>query len=252
MSIKIDTFDSPRHINYLSFSKVDNIYAQITEMQLNSINKKSNKKIGFSGDVETNTFLSWLKAKLSFGVNRESEILEQGNLNHIQKMKKIINYCKKWGLIADLDKLNSLSINIDDYLLFSYWGEYTIAHTLNDNPSFFTSERIEANNYDFTDSYGRRVIGNILVFSTKIGDRKISLACSEKYFHFLGHSGCESYDDENPNIHYWKRTPSSVNWYYFSGLIKPQLRAIFIICGEKDGVLYGSPLVLYNEPHIRL
>ncbi len=167
-------------------------------------------------------------------------------------MKKIIKYCNKNNLIADFDSLNGISINIEDYLLFSCWGEFAITHALNDNPSFFESERSEANNYDFTDDVGRRVIGNILVFSTKIGDRKLSLACSEKYFHFLGHSGSAQYDKNNPNIECWKRTPNSGNWHYFSGLLKPKLRAIFIICGEKDSVLYGSPLALFDEPHIRL
>lgn len=252
MSISIDKFDRPRYINYLSFSKVDNIYSQIVEMQLDNISKKKNNAIEISGNIESETFLSWIKAKLAFGLNKEFEVIEQGNINHIQKMKKIIKYCNKNNLIADLDRLNGVSINIEDYLLFSYWGEFTITHTLNDNPLFFKSEKTEADNYDFTDECGRRVIGNILVFSTKIGDKKLSLACSEKYFHFLGHSGSATYDENNPNIVYWQRTPHSSNWYYFSGLLKPKLRAVFIICGEKDGVLYGSPLALFNEPHIRL
>ncbi len=56
MSISIDKFDRPRYINYLSFSKVDNIYSQIVEMQLDNISKKRIMQLKFRGILNQKHF----------------------------------------------------------------------------------------------------------------------------------------------------------------------------------------------------
>ncbi len=232
------------YICYLSCSKIDNLYSQITDIDIDEINTKNIFEVKGNGNIETDTIFKILKGNIELGGNSAREYQSVGKINYIQKFKKIIEYCYKTNSIVDLNKYLDKE-ETGEYLLYTITGEFCCGYYEMDE-EVIQNEKQEADNHNEIGEKYKRV-GDIAILHTRTQNgTELELACSMKYFTDMGESrkivGKDCSDDDFFEVH-----PHSGNYYFFKGKIKGTFEAIIVLLGSKDGVLYGSPLALINK-----
>ena len=234
----------PKYICYLSNSKVENLYSQITTLDVSKV--QTQKEMEFDGQtqIEAPTIMQIIKSGLSFGMRRRTFFNEEGQLNHIQKFRKVISFCQKNGLIQDINQLDERANN-NVPVLYTITGKFTCDDFHYCDEAFLEAEKVEADNFK-QDNQSLRTIGRIVVLKTDIGKRKLYLACSTKYFSDMG---CERRSKElnGSNEDCYVIHPHSGNHFFFSGAVDATFEAIFILNGQKDDCLFGSPVALIND-----
>lgn len=235
---------NPEYICYLSYSKVDNLYSQISNMEIREINSKNTLSLQGDSSIETETLFKIIKGKLSINGRGLQEYQSTGYINYIQKFGKIIDYCYKNNKIVDLEKFMSQEEK-GDYLLYTVTSEFHCGYSEIDE-DFIKKEKQEADNYNIEGEKYKRV-GNIAILNTTTKSNiKIELACSMKYFSDMGESrivvGKDFSEKDYFDVH-----PHSGNYSFFYGGIGGTFEAIILLVGEKNNILYGSPIALINK-----
>lgn len=237
-------YDFPKYICYLSNSKVENIYSQIATIDVNMIHTQKEIELDGQTQIETPAIMQIIKNGLSFGMRRRTFVNEEGQLNHIQKFRSIISFCQKNGLIRKIDQVDEYAVS-ETPLLFSFSGKFTCTAFHNCDTAFLAAEKVEADSFRQSDS-SLKTTGRIVVLKTNIGKQDLYLACSTKYF---SNMGCEriSNKSNSSNEDFYAIRPHSGNHFFFSGDIEATFDAIFILNGQTNDSLYGSPIALIND-----
>ncbi|MCL2071964.1 MAG: hypothetical protein FWH07_07010 [Oscillospiraceae bacterium] len=248
-------------ICYLSHSKVDNLYSQITEFDTNRIQQQ--KSIGYEGNIGVGSsalLQQLINATASVNGKRSSQRTTEGTFNHIQKLGVLLNYCKKNNLIRDLNDAIVKNDFKENILLYSIKSEFRCSmwdkKFLSDD--FVNKENEEANlhqRFDTEELTKNRLkeVGKIVELNTDVENVQLSLACSTKFFTDMGSSRItvgEDFSEKDLMMF----CPHSGNYHFFEGEICPTFEAFVILNGQKDNLIYGSPLVLINRflPELRL
>jgi len=218
----------PQFICYLSTSKVDMLYSQITDFEVDKVKTAQYTEMNGEINAESPSIFNLLKAGLSFGRKKRWEKQQEGSMNDIQKLKAITEYYKRHKLFYNISKENlpSLFDRLDDKnMLYVFNAPFYCKY-----PS--TSPVHDGGSKDF----------DYVMLTTKSFGYGISLACSFKYF-------CNKNDiivNEGRSFDRELQIVDSSNYHYFKGIIPATFEAIFILQGKKGKTLYGSPLVLAN------
>jgi hypothetical protein len=245
-------------ICYLSNSKVDNLYSQITEFDINRIQKQNS--ISYGGNI--NAGIPLLQPLINAAVDgrRANQRIDEGAFNHTQKLGIVLDYCKKNNLIGDLSDAITTNNFKENTLL--YWVKSEFRCSMFDkkylSADFVDSENEEANSSQLLDTKtptinNLKVIGEIVELNSTLESVQLSLACSTKYFSDMG-SGRILVGDDFSDKDLMKIRPHSGNYHFFEGEITPTFEAFIILSGQRDNLIYGSPLVLINRfaPELRL
>lgn len=226
----------PEYICYLSYSKVDNLYSQISNMDIKEINSKHIVDVQGDGSIESDAIFKIINGKMSLGGRNSREYQSTGYINYIQKFRKIIDYCYKNNKIVELDKFISKEAT-GNFLLYTIVGDFSCEYS-DTNQDIIKKEKQEADNHNVA-GVTWKTVGDIVTLSTKAkSDIQIRLACSLKYFSDMGGANKGDYLE----IH-----PHSGNFDFFMGDINGRFEAIMLLLGKKDNILYGSPLALINK-----
>ena len=236
--------DYPKYICYLSNSKVDNLYSQIVTIDVNKI--QTQKEIEYSGQaqIETPAILQLIKSGLSFGGKKRTLQNEEGQRNYIQKFREIVAFCYNNRLIQNIQEIGN-SVSENKPVLYTFSGKFSCDSFHNCDKGFLETEKAEADSFQFCDD-SFKTIGNIVVLRTNVGDQKLFLACSTKFFSDMG-SSLKHNDLNSLSEDYYVIRPHSGNYFFFNGTIDATFEAIFILNGEKDGCIFGSPIALIND-----
>ena len=238
------THDFPKYICYLSNSKVENLYSQIATMDVSKIQTQKEMELDGKAQIEPPTIMQIIKSGLSFGMRRRTLRNEEGQLNYIQKFREIVSFCYKNWLIANINEMDKW-IGDNTPILYTLTGKFTCDAFHNCDKDFLNAEKAEADNFKHSkDSV--KTIGRIVVLKTNIGDRKLYLACSTKFFSDMGGTLRDA-ESSNTNEDCYVIRPHSGNHFFFSGTIDATFEAIFILNGQKDDCLFGSPVALIND-----
>lgn len=234
----------PKYICYLSSAKVDNLYSQITSMDINKVQIYNEAELSGQSEIST-TIKQIVQAGLVFGARKRFYQNEEGQKNNIHKFREIIKYCNKHGLIAPLEECLSGKSYKNDPVLYTVTGKFTCDSYPTENPTFIKNEKKEA---DGNGSHGvfSKTVGRIAYLKTNVGDKELFLACSYKYFSDMGGSRIcvgSDYSDKD----YWEVNAHSGNHFFFEGAIDATFEAFFILNGQKENILFGSPLALINN-----
>lgn len=87
---KTEQEKSLEYICYLSYSKVDNLYSQISNMDIKEINSKHIVDVQGDGSIETDTIFKIINGKMSLGGRNSGEYQRTGYINYIQKFRKML------------------------------------------------------------------------------------------------------------------------------------------------------------------
>ncbi len=238
------THDFPKYICYLSNSKVENLYSQISTIDVSKIQTQKEIELDGQAQIETPTIMQIIKSGLSFGARRRSFFSEEGQLNYIQKFRKVISFCQKNRLIQDISQLNR-RVNNTTPVLYTITGKFTCDSFHYCDEAFLNAEKVEADNFKQNDQ-SLKTIGRIVVLKTDIGEQKLYLACSTKYFSDMGWER-RTKESNGLNEDFYVIHPHSGNHFFFSGTVDATFEAIFILNGQKEGCLFGSPVALLND-----
>lgn len=236
--------DFPKYICYLSNSKVENLYSQITTLDVSKV--QTQKEMEFDGQtqIEAPTIMQIIKSGLSFGMRRRAFFNEEGRLNYIQKFRKVISVLQRNGLIQDINGADRRK-NGNPPVLYTLTGKFTCQTSHNCDKAFLRAEKEEADNFEYS-AYSIKAIGDIVVLKTNVGDRTLYLACSTKYFSDMG-ATLRDVESSNTNEACYVIRPHSGNHFFFSGAVDATFEAFFILNGQKDDCLFGSPVALIND-----
>lgn len=238
------THDFPKYICYLSDSKVENLYSQITSIDVSKIQTQKEMEIDGQAQIEIPTIKQIIKSGLSFGMRRKTFFNEEGQLNHIQKFRKVISFCQNNRLIQDINQLVEHANN-NTPVLYTITGKFACDDFHHCDEAFLEAEKVEADSFK-QNNQSLKTIGRIVVLKTDIGKRKLYLACSTKYFSDMG-CALRSKELNGSNEDCYVIHPHSGNHFFFSGAVDATFEAIFILNGQKEDCLFGSPVALFND-----
>ena len=232
------------YICYLSPNKIDNLYSQITDFELSSIQKKHTVDLEGKTELETSSILQIIRANLSFGARKRREMLQEGNYNYIQKLSRLIDYYYKHELIVDLSKAIENKENDPNAVLYWFKGIFKCDCGQNNASKYTEEEEKEDSLYRCT-RRGFEAIGRMTLLTTSIGGKKIVLSCSMRNFSDMGGHRIKVGDDfsENDKL---EVVPHSGNYHFFYGMMPATFEAIVILNGQEGNTLYGSPIALIN------
>jgi hypothetical protein len=230
-----------KYICYLSAHKVESLYSQLKLTGVDVTKQQGIKSTELSGEASAEYFIPGLiKGGFSFGGRRKFEQLkEEGPTNDYQKLREIVDYCEKHHCIQALNEcLSDNALPSNEPLLYTLSGKFKCVP-----PSpcdFFSKEVSEANSFQCSNKNKLQTIGRIAELSTKVCGYTLSLACSYKYFSDMG-----GHRDADSNT--WVVAPHSGNHLFFRGVIVATFDALFVLSGQKEKTIYGSPIVLVNS-----
>jgi hypothetical protein len=242
----------PRYICYLSFGKVNNIFAQISDYVQSGVKERKTIDVDGTTNVSTPSIFGLLKAGLSFGARHGRELIVEGEIDPIQKLQKIIAHYESSRKIDDLNKcIDQGNVN-PGVTCFSYDGLFScLSYKKMDgfaegNQNYIETEEKETSYSPLHGISGLRTTSGMCILETKYRDYTIFLACSMKYFSDMGGSrvcvGEGSSKNDLVDIH-----PHSGNHFFFAGKYQAHFQAILFLTGQNGNELYGSPLALINE-----
>lgn len=194
--------------------------------------------------IETPTIMQLIKSGLSFGLQRRILRNEEGQINHIQKFREIVSFCYKNSLIANINETDKRT-GKNTPILYTFTGKFTCDAFHNCDKEFLNSEKAKADNFKLSED-SVKTIGRIVVLKTNIRDRILYLACSTKYFSDMG-STLRNTEPSKSKDDCYEIMPHSGNHFFFSGIVDATFEAIFILNGQKDDCLFGSPVALIND-----
>lgn len=234
----------PEYICYLSYSKVDNLYSQISNMDIKEINSKHIVDIQSDGSLESDAIFKIINGKMSLGGRNSREYQSIGYINYIQKFRKIIDYCYKNNKIVELEKFISKEVT-GNFLLYTITEVFSCEYFGMDQ-DIIKKEKQEADSYNIKGEKYKKVGDIAILHATTKLNIQIELACSMKYFSDMGESRVVVEKGLSEND-YFDIHPHSGNYSFFEGEISGTFEAIILLLGKKDNVLYGSPLALINK-----
>ena len=130
-------------------------------------------------------------------------------------------------------------------MLYTVSGNFNCNCNRVNNRSFLDKEKKEADE-NGTQLGFAKTIGEMVYLTTHVGNKNLYLACSYKYFSDMGASriciGSEFSENDHLKIY-----PHSGNFFFFNGTVDATFEAIFILNGQKENILFGSPLALIND-----
>ncbi len=233
----------PKYICYLSNEKVDNLYSQISTIDVNRIQTQKVQETGGQSQFETPTIMHLIGAGMSFGMRKRTLYYEEGQLNYVQKFRSIVSFCHKNRLISNLNQVENQASN-NTPILYSFSGKFTCDSFQKYDKTYFDMETAETDRFIYKyNDYSIKTIGQIVILKTNIDNRKLYLACSTQYFSDMGASLWSNESNEKC----YKISPHSGNYFFFDGTVDATFEAIFILNGQKDGCLFGSPVALFND-----
>jgi len=100
----------PQFICYLSTSKVDMLYSQITDIEVGKVITAQYTELNGEINAESPSIFNLIKAGLSFGRKKKWEKQQEGSMNDIQKLKAITEYYKNHKLFCNMSKENLPSL----------------------------------------------------------------------------------------------------------------------------------------------
>lgn len=241
-----------RYICYLSFGKVENLYAQIADFSQSKV--KQTTTIQGDGKLEASTpsIFGLLKGGLEFGGRKGRELVVEGEVEPVQKLKRIVQHLEKEKLLADLNQAIADKTAQPGYTCFAYRGEfqclnYSGREAFRVQHKRFVRAEEKATAYSPIHGIsGLRTTGSMCVLPSECSNFRLYLACSMKYFSDMGGRrvtvGEKMSDDDLVEI-----VPHSGNHFFFAGKYKAIFDCILFLTGQKENELYGSPLALIND-----
>ena len=239
---------APRYICYLSPSKIENLYSQLTVFDVKKLRTTRSSEIEGQASAEIPSFLRLIKAGISIGGRGRLDFMQEGKKNDYQKLKSIIEYFEKHNLIRRLDDIATPdSKKTDEVVLYAVSGEFVcnMPQESRELSDFITSEQQEANKFQRLSKM--KIVSEMAILTTMVSDYTLSLACSFKYFSDMGCSRRHKEDGNGLEDIIFDVHPHSGNYDFFMGHTSATFDALFILSGQKGKTLYGSPLVLVNK-----
>ena len=234
-----------KYICYLSFSKVEGLYSQMSDFQPDKMLRRKASETDAQAEVGAPSIFGLLKAGLKFGARRSREDVIEGEINPVQKLKAVSDYLTKKHMVADLNECIDLKRNPDDALCYSYNGEFRCVQPRNfENQEFFQTEELDGGYVHRHNGLSTR--SRITTLVSEYKGYRLILAASFRYFSDMGGSRIKAgpeYSDQDE----WGIGPHSGNHHFFSGEHPATFETILFVSGQKDKDLYCSPLVIVNS-----
>ncbi|MBR0283443.1 MAG: hypothetical protein IJQ81_17925 [Oscillibacter sp.] len=232
-----------RYICYLSFSKVDNLYSQISNIEYDSIQTTNEFEVEGNAELESPSLLQIIKAKLSFGSRAQRQVIKEGKFNHIQKLSKVMDFASRKGLIEDLSEAINKGMSNSRTVLYYISASFRCKQHQNkpETSKSFSDDYLLADD-------GLAVKSGVALLEADVESKKLLLSCSLKYFSDMGARRVYAGEGDNKED-YWMIHPHSGNYHFFNGFIPAFFEAIIVLNGQKGNTLYGSPVVLINDFH---
>lgn len=248
-----------KYYAYVSRSKVDQLYDQISDM---AVEKKTTKR-GLTGDTKaeigSNGLFGFLKGGFSLASNRSESFEEVGRETSIHKLSHIIEHIQKNERVLDLNELckNRNKVALDAFC-YRYSGSFSTLASIgrkyggvhiNQKSLDRAADEIiiskdlllkpgrSENEYKEAGPNNGSLVSDMCIINSQVGEFTISLACSYKYFSDMGGHWHESEKE-------WEVFPHSGNHHFFSGYTEAWLDSIIFINGIREKTIMGTPLFL--------
>ena len=237
----------PKYICYLSSPKVDNLYSQIADMDISMIKQEKEKEFVGKGEIGTPTLMQLINVGLSFGGRGRNLDFIEGKKNHIQKLREIVSYFQRHGLIQDFNSIGKETTK-NQPVLYSITAEFSCNKQYKYDNKYIKVAKIEEEDYCLllkNSNIPRKMVGDVVTIETGTEKGKLILACSTIFFSDMGCANL-SLGSDDP-IRTYSIHPHSGNYFFFENEIPATFEALFILNGKKENCWYGSPLVLFND-----
>lgn len=229
-------------ISYLSNSKLEQIHSSLNKFEVAKSTETTETKMGAKLGASVSGLMDFLKAEAAANAERRKHVTNERFESQYQKLSRVVEHFSDRNFIASLEDAISGKKSISEQRLFSYSGEFWI-HEKSNLQQYIEEERAKEDAIPYY--YARaRARARMCVIESTVGNYKLLLACSLKYFGDMGGSRSFGEDGEEDE---WYFYPHSGNHFFFDGDVSSDFCAIFYISQVKENVIFGSPLVLYQS-----
>jgi hypothetical protein len=262
---------SLRYFAYISRSKVNQLYDQITDFAVERKSVKRAKDADAKAEVGSSALLTFLRGGLSFGARYSQTSEETGSETVVQKLMKIVDYIEANEKVLDLARLcergEGVALNA---FCYSYSGKFFALGQVGRETSHYgitisqdalnrAGDEIvisksllvlpgrQENALKESSPNNGSLVSDLCIVTSEVSDYTLSLACSFKYFSDMG----GNWDEGNRE---WRVHPHSGNYHFFEGHCDAWFDSLIFINGIRGKTIMGTPLFLVYEadPSLRL
>jgi hypothetical protein len=236
-------------IAYLSLAKLEQIYGQLTEFDVQGVKQASDTKVKGGITAKIASWLGLLSGTADISAQRQMVSTKEGQMNSFNELRYVLAHYVDGGHIADLEDCIESKETPEGAVLYRIKGDFrSVGFSLSKKDAAFIKTEEKKENQITTYHHGFVATSGICVLSSRVKSYKLKIACSYKYFSDMGSGrriakGKSDYSDEDTfDIH-----PHSGNHHFFAGGGSANFEALIFITGQHGRTLLGSPLVLFTN-----
>jgi hypothetical protein len=270
-----------KYYAYISTYKVQQLYDQLVAVRPDKVKITKGKQTDAAAEAGISKIISFLSASFKYGHRRTGRIEIEGEMPLLQKLHEILKHIREHERVKDLGTLCSMQTGeFLDAFAYTYSGKFTAFGTMNRVATdkyyseFLKDIRLsgvalerapdtivisksalidpavaENQNPDIWKRKGSniRLISDIALLFSQVGDYLLELACSYKYFSDMG--GSLRYPDLDGEF---EVNPHSGNYHFFDGRAEAYFDSIIFINDVRGKHIFGTPLFLAMAPNPKL
>jgi hypothetical protein len=229
-------------ISYLSLSKLEQIYSSMFEYDDNKLTETTASQLGGKINGTVSGLLGFLTGGLEATGQRQMVQVKERSKNSFHKLAGVLAHFHRSGKIVALDDCIQERRTLSESAIYMATAEFSVFSGGKDEKYIREEkqkeDRIKVYHYDI------EAVSSICVLKASLLNFDLRLACSLKYFCEMGSSrifGQASDEDK------FRITPHSGNYFFFDGAVPCEFTGLFYISQQKENILYGSPLVLFQS-----
>ena len=247
---------------YISRAKVQQLHEQLTEMAVTQRTVRRSRENKADAEVGS-TFWGMVKAAAKVDVGRSYAVEESGNQTVIQQLAAVMDHIETNERVLDLEELCTKRAGVAlDAFAYSYGGRFFSLATFgrdhhrgiqistrsleNASDDIIISKSLllepgrAENALPETGPNQGKLVSDMCIITTRIGDFDLNLACSFKYFTDMGGSWGEQEKE-------WTVAPHSGNYHFFRGDTSMWFDTLIFITGLRGTTIMGTPLFLIQR-----
>lgn len=252
-----------KYFSYVSQSKVDQLYEQITEFSVSEKTTTETKGTETSLDVGANPIGWIISGMFKRGRMHTNEQVKAGKITSIQKLAAIIEHIEKHEKLGDLAESYSRQENsILDAFCYKYSGRFhVLGKVYRENKNIVINgtaieklvdygedEIVLSKKFLLDPGYienstrevgpnNSKLVSDFCIITSRMAKYSLELTCSYKYFSHMGGNYDEAANE-------WIVHPHSANANFFAGNVETWFETLIFINGVVRNTIMGSPLYL--------